>query len=58
MTSSTSEYLFLSFALFASFNEKSLPQQSIRKPECIILPLVLIAAILIGASNKSLGFAG
>ena len=58
MTSSTSEYLFLSSALFASFSGKSLPVQGICKPERIALPLILVAATLVGASSKTLGLTG
>ena len=58
MTSSTSEYLFLSYALFASFNGKSLPRHGICKPEFTVLPLILIAATHVGASNKTVGLAG
>ena len=48
MTSSTS---------FKSLNRKSLPGQGICKPECIVLPLLLIGAIPVGASNKTVSFA-
>ena len=55
MTSSTSEYLFLSSALFTLFSGRRLPLQGIYKPECIVLPLILIAGTPVGASNKTLG---
>ena len=55
MTSSTSEYLFLSLALVVSYKGNSLPRQGICKAECTVLPLILIAARLVGASNKTLG---
>ena len=58
MTSSASKYLFLSSALFASFNGRSLPRHGICKPECTLLPLILIAAAPVGASNKTLSLAG
>lgn len=57
MTSSTSESFFLSSALLASFN-RSLPWQGICKPECIVLPLILITAIPVGTDTKTFGFAG
>ena len=58
MTSSASEYLFLSSALFASFNGRSLPRHGICKPECTVLPLILIAARPVGANSKTVGLAG
>ena len=58
MTSSTSEYLFLSSVLSPSFNGRSFPRQSICKPECIVLPLILIAATPVGASNETVGLVG
>ena len=58
MTSSTYEYLFLSSALFASFNGRSLPRHGICKPECNVLPLILIETTPVGASNKTLGLTG
>ena len=57
MTSSTFEYLFLSSALFGSFNGRSLPRHGICKPECTVLPLMLIEATPAGASHKTLGLA-
>ena len=58
MTSSTSEYLFLSSALFALFSGRSLPWHGKCKPDYTISPLILIAATLVGASNKTLVLAG
>ena len=57
MTSSTSEYLFLSSALFGSFHGRSLPRHGIWKPECTVLPLMLIEATTAGAIHKTLGLA-
>ena len=58
MTSSNSEYLFLSTALFVSLNGKILPRHGICKPECTVLLLILIEATPVGASNITLGLAG
>ena len=58
MTSATSEYLFLSPASFASFNGRSLPWHGLCKPECTVLPFILIEATPTGASNKTLCLAG
>ena len=55
MASSTSEYLFLRSALFASFSGRNLPLQDICKAECIVLLLLLITATPVGANNKTLG---
>ena len=58
VTSSASEYLFLSFALFASFSWKCLPRHHLCKAEHTISELVLITATPVRASNKTLGLAG
>ena len=58
MTNSTSEYLFLSSALFALFSGRRLPLQSICKPECSVLPLTLIAATPVSESSKTLSLPG
>ena len=44
--------------MFASFSGRSLPVQGICKPECIILPSILIAATPVDASNKTLNLPG
>ena len=56
MTSSNSEYVFLSSALFASFKGRSLPRHGICKPECTVLLLIVTEATPVGSSKKNSKF--
>ena len=55
---SAAENVFLSSALFASFNGESLSRQGVCKPECIVVKLISVAATPVGAGKNTLGFPG